>query len=124
MSDKFYAMIRDEIQRTIDEQTGVARYLITLAVGSRSYGDMKRSIAERVIERLPETAGQIQAYAAERLAVDDTIVERKRLMDADQYENLLRPAFKADEWIIVALGAALGFLLGELQVQIITHLAT
>jgi uncharacterized membrane protein YheB (UPF0754 family) len=123
MSDKFYAMIGDEIQRTIDEQTGVARHLITLAVGSRSYNEMKKAIADRVIERLPETTGQIQAYAAERLAVEDTIVERMKLMDADQYENLLRPAFKEDEWIIVALGATLGFLFGELQVQIITHLA-
>jgi uncharacterized membrane protein YheB (UPF0754 family) len=116
-------MITDEIQKTIDEQTGVARYLIVLAVGSRSYNEMKRSVAERVVERLPETTDQIQAYAAERLAVEDTIVERMKMMDADHYENLLRPAFKEDEWIIIALGATLGFLFGELQVQIITHLA-
>jgi hypothetical protein len=52
------------------------------------------------------------------------IVERMALMDTDGYENLLRPALKDDEWIIVALGATLGFLFGELQVQIITQLAS
>jgi hypothetical protein len=41
----------------------------------------------------------------------------------DSYENLLRPAFKDDEWIVVALGVALGFLFGELLSQIITHLS-
>ena len=47
-----------------------------------------------------------------------------KTMDIDDYESLLRPAFKEDEWIIVALGATLGFLFGEIQVQIITHLAS
>jgi hypothetical protein len=42
-------------------------------------------------------------------------------LDADSYENLLRPAFKDDERIVVALGAPLGFLFGELLSQIITH---
>lgn len=124
MSDKFYAMIGDEIQKTIDEQTGVAKHLIILAVGSRKYTAMKESIAERVIERMPEASYQAQAYAADRLDIENTIVERMKMMDTDDYENLLRPAFKDDEWIIVALGATLGFLFGEIQVQIITHLAS
>ncbi len=124
MSDKFYEMIGDEIQKTIDEQTGVARHLIILAVGSRKYTAMKESIAERVIDRMPEASYQAQAYAADRLDIENTIVERMRMMDTDDYENLLRPAFKDDEWIIIALGATLGFLFGEIQVQIITHLAS
>jgi len=124
MSDKFYEMIRDEIQATIDEQTGVAKHLIILSVGSRKYNAMKESIAERVIEKMPEASHKAQAYAAKRLDVENTIVERMRLMDTNDYENLLRPAFKDDEWIIVALGATLGFLFGEIQVQIITRLAS
>ena len=124
MSDKFFEMIRDEIQKTIDQQTGVARHLITLTVGSHKYNAMKQSIAQRVIERMPEASRQMEAYAAERLDVENTIVNRMRMMETDDYENLLRPAFKDDEWIIVALGATLGFLFGEIQVQIITHLAS
>ena len=124
MSDKFYEMIREEIQKTIDEQAGVAKRLIVLSVGSRKYTAMKTSIAERVIERMPEASHQAQAYAAERLDIENTIVERMRTMDIEDYEKLLRPAFKDDEWIIVALGATLGLLFGEIQVQIITHLAS
>jgi uncharacterized membrane protein YheB (UPF0754 family) len=123
MSDKFLAIIQDEVQATIDEPTGVARRLITLAVGSRKYNAIKQEIAEQVIAKMPESSPRIEAYAAERLDIENTIVERMQMMDTDDYENLLRPAFKDDEWIVVALGAALGFLFGELQVQIITHLA-
>lgn len=124
MSDRFFEMIRDEIQTTIDHQTGVARHLIILTVGSHTYNAMKQSIAQRVIEKMPETSRQIETYATERLDIENTIVTRMRMMDSDDYENLLRPAFKEDEWIIVALGATLGFLFGEIQIQIITHLAS
>ena len=123
MSDKFFEMIGEEIQKTIDEQTGVARHVVTLAVGSRTYNAMKQSVAARVVARMPESAHHIEAYATERLDIEATLIERMQLMDTDSYENLLRPAFKDDEWIVVALGATLGFLFGELQVQIITRLA-
>jgi hypothetical protein len=49
---------------------------------------------------------------------------KMRELDAQTYENLLRPAFKDDEWIIVVLGAALGFLFGELQAELIVLLAS
>jgi uncharacterized membrane protein YheB (UPF0754 family) len=123
-SDRFFEIIRDEVQKTIDQQTGVARHLITLTVGSRKYNAMKNSIAQGIIDKMPETSRQMQAYAAERLDIENTIVERMRMMDTEEYENLLRPAFKDDEWIVVALGATLGFLFGEIQIQIITHLAS
>jgi uncharacterized membrane protein YheB (UPF0754 family) len=123
MSDKFFEMMQEEIQRTIDQQTGIARHAVTLAVGSRKYTAMKQSVADRVVAKMPEGAEQIEAYATDRLDIENTIVERMQMMDTNSYENLLRPAFKDDEWIVVALGATLGFLFGELQVQIITHLA-
>jgi uncharacterized membrane protein YheB (UPF0754 family) len=123
MSDKFFEIIQEEIQRTVDEQAGLARHFVALAVGGRKYQAMKQSIAQRVVERIPETAGMVESYAAERLDIANTIIERMKMMDTDTYENLLRPAFKDDEWIVVALGATLGFLVGEIQVQIITALA-
>ena len=123
MADKFFGMLEDEIQKTIDEQTGIARHVVTLAVGSRRYNAMKQSVADRVVAKMPESAHHIETYATASLDIENTLIERMQLMDTDSYENLLRPAFKDDEWIVVALGATLGFLFGELQVQIITRLA-
>jgi hypothetical protein len=34
----------------------------------------------------------------------------------------MRPIFKDDEWLMVTVGAVLGFLVGELQVALVTHL--
>jgi hypothetical protein len=39
----------------------------------------------------------------------------------EEFEGLLRPAFQQDEWILITVGAVLGFLVGELQVFIMLH---
>jgi uncharacterized membrane protein YheB (UPF0754 family) len=122
MSDKFFDIIQTEISRTIDSQMGFAGRVIN-AVGGRQYQDMKQQIAGSIIEKLPETSAYIEAYAAERLDLENVMVEKMMVLDSQSYENLLRPAFKDDEWIIVVLGAALGFICGEIQSQLILLLA-
>ncbi|GAA2788733.1 DUF445 domain-containing protein [Mycolicibacterium pallens] len=122
MSDKFFDLIQTEISNTIDAQLGKAVRVIN-AVGSRQYQQMKQQIAASIIAKLPETSSYIEGYFQERLQLEDMMVEKMRDLDAQAYENLLRPAFKDDEWIIVVLGAALGFLFGELQAELIVMLA-
>ncbi|SCX33983.1 DUF445 domain-containing protein [Mycolicibacterium fluoranthenivorans] len=122
MSDKFFDIIQTEIGRTIDSQMGFAGRVIS-AVGGRQYQDMKLQIAGSIIEKLPETSSYIEQYAAERLDLENVMVEKMMVLDSQSYENLLRPAFKDDEWIIVVLGAALGFICGEIQSQLILLLA-
>ena len=38
-----------------------------------------------------------------------------------EYEALLRPAFRQDEWKLIAVGAVIGALIGELQVFLFLH---
>ena len=45
-----------------------------------------------------------------------------RELTVEEYEGILRPVFKEDEKILIAVGAILGFLVGELQVILVTHL--
>lgn len=123
MSDKFFDVIQTEIGRTIDQELGFAGRIIDFVGGSR-YQNMKTQASELVTERLPQTSAYIESYMADRLDLENTMIEKMMELDPVAYENLLRPAFKDDEWIIVVLGAALGFLFGELQVQIIVHLAS
>jgi uncharacterized membrane protein YheB (UPF0754 family) len=123
MSDKFFDIIQTEIRTTIDKQLGRSVRIIN-AVGSRPYQEMKQRIAGSIIEKLPETSSYIEGYFEERLQLEDMMIDKMRDLDSQSYENLLRPAFKDDEWIIVVLGAALGFLFGEVQAELIVHLAS
>lgn len=121
-SDRFFDIIATEISSTIDAQMGFAGRIIN-AVGGRQYVDMKRQITDSIIKKMPETSSYLEDYMASRLDLENVMVEKMMLLDSQSFENLLRPAFKDDEWIIVVLGAALGFLCGEIQSQLILLLA-
>ena len=63
----------------------------------------------------------IERYAADALDIRNTLTTKMRELTPAEFESLLRPAFQQDEWILIAVGAALGFLVGELQVFLILH---
>jgi len=119
MSDKLFEMIQDEIKATIDEQTGIARPVVAMAIGGRKYRDMKVRIAEIVIEQMPEQAHLVEAYATEALDLENLAAERMQLLSAEDYEELMRPAFRDDEKMVIAVGAILGFVVGELQAALL-----
>jgi uncharacterized membrane protein YheB (UPF0754 family) len=99
----------------------VGRPLVVLAVGGTGYQEVKDLVAESVVRRLPDTIQRLEAYAAEALDIRNTIIMKMREMSDDDFEQLLRPAFKQDEWKLIAVGAVLGFLVGELQVLLVEH---
>jgi uncharacterized membrane protein YheB (UPF0754 family) len=120
-SDRLFALVRREVERAVDAQQGLARPLVVFAMGADRYRSMKQDAAQLVIARLPEAAREIEGYATERLDVGNLLIRKIRLLGDEEYENLLRPAFKQDEWKLIAVGAALGFLIGELQVVLLLH---
>ena len=124
LSDRIFLMINKEVKKLVDDQVGIAKALVVFAVGSRQYQEMKEVIARKVMERLPETMKHMEAYAADAMDLERTVVEKMQQLTPVQFEGLLRPAFQQDEWILITVGAVLGFLVGEMQVHIMTHFAS
>ncbi|CRK61167.1 hypothetical protein [Alloactinosynnema sp. L-07] len=120
-SDRLYAMIQREVQRSIDSQISVVKPFVVAAVGPRRYQEMKHAAARKAIERMPDTVRHVEAYATDALDIRNTIIKQIQQLTPLQYEGLLRPAFKQDEWKLIAVGAIIGFLVGELQVLLILH---
>jgi uncharacterized membrane protein YheB (UPF0754 family) len=120
-ADKLFDTIQREISAAIDAQTGLARPIVTLAVGTRRYRELKETIATHVIERMPETMSMVGDYASRTLDVENLIIEKMGELDNEQYESILRPIFKDDELLMIIVGGVLGGLIGELQVQVIEH---
>ncbi|WP_290062418.1 DUF445 family protein [Amycolatopsis solani] len=115
-SDKLFAMITREVQKTIDAQASVVKPFVAIAVGTRKFQEMKQTAAAKAAERVPETIRYAENYAINALDVRNTIVDRMRKLSALEFEQLLRPAFRQDEWKLIAVGAVIGGLVGELQV--------
>ena len=123
MSDRLFGLVQKQVQRTLDEQSGVAKPLVVFAVGSTKYQEMKRSVSEKVMQHLPETLSHMEAYAEEAMDLKNLMVEKMQELTEEEFEGLLRPAFQQDEWILITVGAILGFLVGEMQVHVMIHFA-
>ncbi|MGY6657735.1 DUF445 domain-containing protein [Amycolatopsis sp. TRM77291] len=120
-SDKLFTMITREVQRTIDAQASVVKPFVALAVGSRRFQEMKQTAAAKAAARIPETIRHAESYAVNALDVRNTIVDRMRRLNPLEFEQLPRPAFRQDEWKLIAVGAVIGGLVGELQVLLLLH---
>ncbi len=119
LSDRVFAMVQRHVQRVVDDQAGIARPLVLLAVGSARYQALERTTAERVMDRLPETLAYVEEYAGEALDIKNTLVHRMHGLPDEDFLQLIRPAFQADEWKLITVGALLGFGMGELQVLVL-----
>ncbi|MDP1541045.1 MAG: DUF445 family protein [Moraxellaceae bacterium] len=117
MSDRIMELVHRNVRRLVDEQSGIAKPLVVYAVGSQKYIEMKNVVADRIMERLPETMKFVEQYAGDAMDVRNTVVERMQDLTPEEFEGMLRPAFKEDEWILITVGAVLGVVVGEMQIM-------
>ncbi|MGW0161465.1 DUF445 family protein [Mycobacterium sp. NPDC003323] len=120
-ADKLFSLVGREVNAAIDAQTGVATPLVKLAVGTQRYNALKDSLVRIVLERLPTTLVEAQDYAMKTLDLENTIIDKMGQLSNEEYESILRPVFKDDEPTMIAVGAILGGVVGELQVVLIEH---
>lgn len=123
LSDHLFAMVQRQVQRVVDDQAGIAKPFVVFAVGSGRYQEMKRRVAEETMKRLPDTLRHVEKYAAEAMDLERTLAGKMQTLSADEFEALLHPAFQQDEWILITVGAVLGFIVGEIQVQLMLRFA-
>jgi uncharacterized membrane protein YheB (UPF0754 family) len=121
LSNRLYSLVQEQVKAAIDEQAGTVGRLLLHATGSKQYETMKQVVADRVVETLPTTLRHVEKYAGDAMDLHYTLVTKMQELTEEEFEALLRPAFQQDEWILIMVGAVLGFLVGELQVLIMLH---
>ncbi|QNJ94163.1 DUF445 domain-containing protein [Mycolicibacterium fluoranthenivorans] len=120
-SDKVFSLIAKEVDAAIDAQTGIATPLVKFAVGTERYNALKNTLVEMVLQRLPDTLQYAQDYAVGAMDLEGTIIDKMGQLSNEEYESILRPVFKDDEPTMIAVGAVLGGVVGEIQVQLIEN---
>jgi uncharacterized membrane protein YheB (UPF0754 family) len=53
--------------------------------------------------------------------LENTIVEKMNQLTNEEYESILRPVFEDDEPLMIAVGAILGGIVGEIQVLVMEY---
>jgi uncharacterized membrane protein YheB (UPF0754 family) len=119
-ADKLFAMIAREVEAAIDSEIGgFTGTVVKFAVGTSKYNALKDRIVDLVVERLPATLLDAQDYAMSKIDLERTIIDKMNQLTNEEYESILRPVFKDDEPLMIAIGAILGGCVGELQVLMI-----
>lgn len=122
LSERLFAMVRDEVELAVEAELGVVEPLVPAAIGSARYTALREKVVGRAQAAMPEAAARIEAYAAEAMDVENTVRTSLDSLTNHELERMLRPVFKDDEWLVVAVGGGLGFAVGELQVFLLTAL--
>ncbi|CAA0105967.1 DUF445 domain-containing protein [Zhongshania aliphaticivorans] len=121
-SDRVFMMIARHVKRVIDDQSGMARPFVAWTVGTRQYVKIKEVAVVRLVERLPETVKSVDVYAKGAMDLANTLAAQLEVLPPPDFEDMLRPAFKEDEWILILVGAALGCCVGIGQLILFTYL--
>jgi uncharacterized membrane protein YheB (UPF0754 family) len=98
-------------------ESGMAGMMLK-SLGPDALQSIRRAIAERAIEE-SLTALADPAFNRERAqSLRAVFASRMKAMTAAEFQDVLRPAFHEDEWIIIFLGALFGFLAGWVQLVV------
>lgn len=115
-SARVIELVSRHVKQEIDQQAGIVRPLVVYAIGGEKYQRLKQQVASRIMAQLPETMKHVESYAEDAMDVRNTLVVRMQQLTPEEFEGMLRPAFKEDEWSLIIVGAVLGFLVGEMQI--------
>jgi len=125
-SDRIFSAVAHRVGGAIDESAGIAQPFVSWSVGEANYLRLKETAVTRLMERTPdvdqersETTQEFIEHVDETMGIEATLVERMEQLPPRKFEGMLRPAFEEDEWILIAVGAALGFVVGVFQFVIL-----
>lgn len=113
-SDRTKALIKKHLRPVVDN--GLLKTMAQLTVGAEGYVDLKHSIEEKTIE-MSLASFDDPVFTKERgVVVEKMFRDRMQAMTAEEFQNLLRPAFQEDELILILVGGVLGLAAGMAQV--------
>lgn len=119
-SDRTRRMLRDILRPEVDRAMGMIGPAIRVATGTNEYEAMRERMASEAAELSVEPMTDPEFNRARAEAIEELITTRLADLPPDQYVETLRTAFEEDEWMLIGLGAVLGFVAGWIQLLVVT----
>ena len=114
-SDRTKAMIAGALRPAIDNAVGPLRRAVRMAVGPAQYDAIKESVANDALDYTLIPLSDPEFNAAQAKELEDLLTERMEKLPPEDFAELLRSAVEEDEWMLMFIGALLGFVAGLLQ---------
>ena len=121
MTEMMYGGKKDKTRRIVKRhinqimETPLVRTSLQLSLGPKEYAKLKTDLIDRSIEitMVPVCDPAFNASRAQNIyqMFRESILE----LTPREFQNLLRPAFQEDEWILILLGGVTGFIAGTIH---------
>lgn len=115
LSDSMFRIIAKHVKTAIDKEAGLAKPFLQFMIGTQSYIDMKNRAVDRIMQEVPRLLKSAHDYSKQAMDIETSLREKLISLPEKDFEDMLHPVFKEDEWILIALGVVLGGLVGYLQ---------
>ena len=112
---KIARLVLTKVSERVDAARPMVEMLTQTEVSDEQLDAVKWMVIERVGQAVPELQPEIEAYIEEQLGVAELVESKLTAMPKLEFERLLRGIFEQDEWILIAIGGALGAGVGLLQ---------
>ncbi|RXK47333.1 DUF445 domain-containing protein [Halorientalis pallida] len=119
-SDRTRRMIEEAIRPSLDEALGMAAPVVRVATGDRRYEEIRDALATEGVEFALEPLQDTDFNRERSIPVKELIASRMQKLPPQDFTMTLRSAFKEDEWLLIGIGAALGFVAGWIQLLVVT----
>lgn len=117
-SGQILELIELHVNDAIERYVAIAQPYFALGVGSEKYFKMKKLAVEQIFNNSDRYLMYAHEYANNALRVGDDLCERMQALSPAEFEGVLRPAYEADEWKLILVGALLGMMAGFGQLYI------
>lgn len=121
-SDRTRLMIRKAMRPVVDDVMGSVAPAIRAAGGTERYENIRETVADEGVEYAMEALQDPEFSEARSEAIRTLLYERMKVLNEAEYAEMLHTAFEEDEWLLILIGAVLGFIAGWLQLLLITAL--
>jgi uncharacterized membrane protein YheB (UPF0754 family) len=108
------AMLRAHISEIMERKI-IVQLVTQATMGPEGYADLKDAALETAIRYTEELAEDRRLNEMQAEAVQQMLNERLASQPPREFQDMVRPIFHEDEWILVAIGGALGALVGWAQ---------
>lgn len=112
-SHRTRALIKKNLRPLVEG--GVVRTAAQLTVGMGGYASLKKAIEAKAIDMSLEPFDDPVFNKDRGVVVERLFRDRMEALSSDEFQDLLRPAFQEDEWILILVGGVLGAIAGLLQ---------
>ncbi|MDX1589288.1 MAG: hypothetical protein R3296_10130 [Oleiphilaceae bacterium] len=113
-SHRTRAIIQKHLRPLLD-QSLIMKMTAQMAVGVTGYSELKQAMNDTALQATDEVFSD-HAFSQDRANIVASMIrERVSALPPEQFQQVLRPAFQEEEWLLMLAGGVMGGLIGLLQ---------